>query len=172
MMFCPYCGTKIQVENVAAASEGQELVEGVIPLAAEKDGGSDGRMSTLILTRSRMLIAAVTAEDQEKIRKAKGSVFLGGSVLDPERHRRSLGAYARRYRQMTPGDILSESAGNTQVKISEVTGVRISSEEDDQGDVYYLLSFEMQSGQRKFLIPNDKDSRTLLMTSFGQKVRW
>jgi hypothetical protein len=171
MMFCPYCGSKIHLDSVAAEASSQELVEGVIPLAIAKEG-DDGQMLTLIVTKKRMLMARVTTEDTEKIRKATNSVFLGGSVLDPERHRKSLGAYARRYQSMSPETILAESPDNSSVKISEVTGIRISSEEDEKGDQFYLLSFETAAGQTKLLIPNDKDSRTLLISTFGQKVHW
>ena len=172
MMFCPYCGSKVQLECLAAESGGQELVEGIVPLAVAKGGESDGQMYSLIMTSSRMLIANVTVEDKEKIQKAKASVFLGGAILDPERHRKSLGAYARRYQSISPETIIAESQNNSSIKASEVVGIRISSEQDDKGDNFYLLSFEIQNGQRKFLIPTDKDSRNLLITMFGQKVHW
>ena len=38
-----------------------------------------------------VIIAKVTEQDSDKIRKASGSMFMGGANLDPERHRKSLG---------------------------------------------------------------------------------
>jgi hypothetical protein len=172
MMFCPYCGSKIHIENVINEASGQEQVEGVIPMAMARGGDDDGTMYTLIVTRTRMLIAKNTEEDTNRIRKASGSVLLGGSILDPQRHRKSLGAYSRRFQSMDPEAILTESKGNLFLKVADVNGVRISSEEDPDGNMYYLLAFETSIGPRRFLIPDDKDSRELLMSTFDGKVHW
>lgn len=171
MMFCPYCGTKIQPESFPLETDGQDQVVGVIPLALARDG-EEGRMFTLIITKFRLIFARTTEEDENKIRKASGSILLGGSILEPERHRKSLGAYSRRYQSMDPEEITAKSGENDNLKIREVDSIRISSEENTEGEQFYLLSLETQKGSRKFLIPNDKDSRDLLISTFGDRVRW
>jgi hypothetical protein len=172
MMFCPYCGSKIHSENVADGTSKQEQVEGVIPMALAKGGDDDGSMYTLIVTRTRLLMAKTTEEDLNKIRKASGSVLFGGSILDPERHRKSLGAYSRRFQSIDPEAIMVESNGNSFLRIADVGSIRISSEEDSDGNLYYLLTFETPNGPKRYLIPNDKDSRELLISTFGGKVHW
>ena len=172
MMFCPYCGSKLHPESLPADTVVQEQVEGAIPLAVAKDGDEEGRMFTLIITGSLLIIAKTTEEDLNKINKASGSVFLGGAILEPERHRKSLGAYSRRYLSMDPGRIISESVGNTFLRTVDITGILISSEEDAEGDQFYLLAFETNVGLKRYVIPTDKDSRDLLISTFGKKVHW
>jgi hypothetical protein len=172
MMFCPYCGSKIQPESSSAEASLPDKVEGVIPLAVAREGSQEGRMFTLVLTRARLIIARTTKEDEEKIRKASGSILMGGAVLEPERHRKALGAYSRRYQSMGPDAILAESEGNESMKIKDVKGIRISSEEDTEGNQFYNLSFEVATGTRIFVIPTDKDSRGILISMFGDKVHW
>ncbi len=170
-MFCPYCGTKIQPESIPLVMDGQDQVVGAIPLALARNG-EEGRIFTLILTRFRIIFARTTEEDDDKVRKASGSIFLGGSILEPERHRKSLGAYSRKYQSMEPEEIIAESGENDHLKIREIDSIRISSEENAEGEQFYLLSFETQKGSRKFLIQNDRDSRDLLISAFGDRVRW
>ena len=172
MMFCPYCGSKIHSANAAEETSGQEKVEGVIPMAVAKGEGDDASIYTLIVTRTRLLMAKTTEEDNNKIQKAYGSVLFGGSILEPERHRKSLGAYSRRFQSMDPEAIISESKGNYYLKIADVSSVRISSEEDSEGSLYYLIAFETTIGPKRYLIPNNKDSRELLISTFGGKVHW
>ena len=83
-----------------------------------------------------------------------------------------MGAYARRYQSMEPATILAESEGNESWKIKDIKGIRISSEEDVEGNQFYNLSFEVATGTRKFVIPTDKDSRDILIAVFGDKVHW
>jgi hypothetical protein len=172
MMFCPYCGTKIQQGSSSVSSSGPEQVKGVIPLAIAKEGSGEGQMFTLIITVSSLIIAKITENDTIKVRKASDSVLLGGAILDPERHRKALGAYSRRYLSMEPSMILEESKGNTSMKLTDVNGIRISSEEDDKEDQFYVLAFETKDGAKKYMIPTDRDSRNLLISTFGEKVRW
>ena len=172
MMFCPYCGSKILPSAAASETIGQEQVEGVIPLAVRKDGEEEGRMFTLVITGTLIVFARTTDEDLNKISKASSSILMGGAILEPERHRKSLGSYSRRYLSMEPGSVVEESAGNTFMKTAEVIAIRISSEEDAEGNPSYLLAFETKAGPRKYLIPSDKDSRDLLISTFGQKVHW
>ena len=170
-MFCPYCGTKIQLGASSAESSGSEQVKGVIPLAMARNGGVE-EMFTLIVTGSRLIIAKVTEDDKDKIRKASASVLFGGAILKPERHRKALGAYSRRYLSMDPDVILRESKGNSVMNVMDVKGIRISSEDDDQGDQSYIIAFETRDGLRMFMIPDDKDSRDLLISTFREKVHW
>ena len=172
MMFCPYCGSKIHSANAAEETSGQEKVEGVIPMAVARGEGDDASIYTLIVTRTRLLMAKTTEEDNNKIQKAYGSVLFGGSILEPERHRKSLGAYSRRFQSMDPEVIISESKGNYYLRIADVSSIRISSEEDPDGCLYYLIAFETSIGPKRFLIPNDKDSRELLISTFGGRVHW
>jgi hypothetical protein len=172
MMFCPYCGTKILPESAPAAVNGPEQVEGLIPLAVEKGGNKDGQMFTLIITNSQLIVARVTEEDLIKVHRASGSVFLGGSILDPERHRKALGAYSRRYQMMGPEMIVAESEGNESLRLTEVKGIKLSSEEDAEGNVFYLISLDTQNGTRRYQIPTDKDSRDILISTFQEKVHW
>jgi hypothetical protein len=65
-----------------------------------------------------------------------------------------------------------ESNGNSFLRIADVGSIRISSEEDSDGNLYYLLTFETPNGPKRYLIPNDKDSRELLISTFGGKVHW
>jgi hypothetical protein len=171
MMFCPYCGTKMHSESVSAESDRQEQVKGVIPLAKSRDG-AEGWMFSLILTNSRLIFARVTEEDDNKVRNASSSVLLGGSILEPERHRKSLGSYSRRFQGKDPESILKESEGNYFLKFTEVKGIRISSEDDAEGNQFYLISFETSNETKKFLITNDRDSRDLLISTFADKVHW
>ena len=172
MMFCPYCGSKILPESKPAEASGPEQVEGLVPLAVEKGGSGDGQMFTLIITNSRLIVAKATDEDLNKVRKASGSVLLGGSVLDPERHRKALGAYSRRYLMMVPEKIVRESEGNDSLRFTEVKSIRLSSQEDAEGNTFYLIAMDAQDGTRKYLIPTDKDSRDILISTFREKVRW
>jgi hypothetical protein len=172
MMFCPYCGTKIQSRESSAESSGPEQVKGVIPLAMARNGGVEDGMFTLIVTESRLIIAKITEDDKNKIRKASGSFLLGGAVLEPERHRKALGVYSRRYLSMDPDAILGESEGNAVMNVTDVKGIRISSGEDNQGDQSYIVTFETLDGVKKYLIPTDRDSRDQLISMFGEKVHW
>jgi hypothetical protein len=172
MMFCPYCGSKVHSENVTEGASLKEQVEGVIPMAMAKGGDDDGSLYTLIVTNTRLLLAKNTEEDTNRIGKAFGSVLFGGSILEPERHRKSLGAYSRRFQSMEPEAILAESKENSFLRIAEVSSIRISSEEDPDGNMYYLLAFETTNGSKRYLIPNDKDARELLISTFGGKVHW
>jgi hypothetical protein len=172
MMFCPYCGSKIQPVISEAGGAGQERVEGAIPLAADIGVGGDERLSTLVVTTTRLLIARITEADQDKMRKASGSLLMGGAAMDPERHRRTLGAYSVRYLTMEPGSILAESAENESLYLTEVRSIHISSVTDAQGDQSYLLSLETNRGPRSYRIASDKDSRDLLISVFGPKLHW
>ncbi|MGD0817889.1 MAG: zinc-ribbon domain-containing protein [Methanomassiliicoccales archaeon] len=172
MMFCPYCGSKIQPESSSAEASGPEQVVGTIPLAVAREGSEEGRMFTLVITNSHLIIAKITEGDTIKVRKASDSILFGGAVLEPERHRKALGAYSRRYISMDPHTIVGESSGNDFQKLADVKGIRISSEEGAEGNQFYLLAFETRIGVKKFLIPNDKDSRDLLIATFGEKVHW
>ena len=172
MMFCPYCGSKVQPSMEASESIGQEQVEGAIPLAVRKDGDEEGRIFTLVITGSLIIFARTTEEDLSRIGKASETILMGGAILDPERHRKTLGSYSRRYLSMEPTSVVEESAENIYMKTADVTAIRISSEEDAEGDQFYLLAFETKAGPRKYLIPSDKDSRDLLISTFGQKVHW
>jgi hypothetical protein len=172
MLFCPYCGSKVQAASLSPEALGPEQVKGVIPMAESKESDEAGKMYTLVITDSRIIIARTTKEDMDKVRKASGSVLLGGSILEPERHRQALGAYSRRYRSMEPESIFSESEGNSTLRIADIISIRISSEEDAKGNLFYLLAFETRIGPKRLRIPNDKDSRDLLISTFGEKVRW
>jgi hypothetical protein len=172
MMFCPYCGSKIQPEISFSEEQGQKKVEGVIPLAVARGGSEEGLMFTLILTGSRLIIAKVTEEDENKISKASGSILLGGSVLEPERHRKALGAYSRRYLSLDPDSIMKESEGNESIKLADVKGIQISAEEDAEGNQFYLLTLDISGGPKGFQIPTDRDSRDLLIATFGNRVHW
>jgi hypothetical protein len=156
----------------ASESIGQEQVEGAIPLAVRKDGDEEGRIFTLVITGSLIIFARTTEEDLSRIGKASETILMGGAILDPERHRKTLGSYSRRYLSMEPTSVVEESAENIYMKTADVTAIRISSEEDAEGDQFYLLAFETKAGPRKYLIPSDKDSRDLLISTFGQKVHW
>jgi hypothetical protein len=172
MMFCPYCGSKIVPESSSIEAQGPDKVAGVIPLAVARDGVGKGQMYTLVLTTSRLIMARITEADANKVRKASGSMLLGGAVLEPERQRKSLGAYSRRYLTSEPKEIVAESEGNESIKLSNVNGVRIAAEEDPEGNQFYLLTIDTASGRKMFQIPNDKDSRDLLIATFGEKVHW
>ncbi len=172
MMFCPYCGSKIQAEGSLADAGEQERIEGVIPLAKWRGETDQGTLSTLVITSTSVIIAKVKETDSDKIRKATGSLFMGGANLDPERHRKSLGAYSSRYLTMDPGTILAESSSNESIRITDVKAVRISSEDDSEGDQYYILAIETDRGIRTVQIPADRDSRDLIISTFGPKVHW
>jgi hypothetical protein len=172
MMFCPYCGSKILPESSSVEARGHDKVAGAIPLAVARAGIDEGKTFTLILTASRLIIARITEADASKVRKASGSILMGGAVLEPERHRKALGAYSRRYLTSDPNEIVAESEGNESIKLSDVNGIRITAEEDTGGDQFYLLAIETAAGRKVFQIPNDKDSRDLLIATFGEKVHW
>jgi hypothetical protein len=172
MMFCPYCGSKIVPESASVEAQGEDKVSGVIPLAIAREGILEGKMFTLVLTTSRMIIARVTEADADRVRKASGSILMGGAVLEPERHRKALGAYSRRYLTSKPDEILAESEGNESIKLSEMNGIRIAAEEDAEERQFYLLTMDTARGRKVFQIPNDKDSRDLLISTFGEKVHW
>jgi hypothetical protein len=172
MMFCPYCGTKLQPSIQSAEGGTREKVEGVVPLAIARDGNEGGHTFTLIVTASRLIVAKLTEEDEDKVRKASGSLFLGGSILEPDRHRQALGAYSRRYLTMDPEAILKEMQGNESIRIKDIKGVRITSEEDAEENLFYLISIDTSTGLRKYQIPADKDSRNVLMIAFGDRVHW
>jgi hypothetical protein len=172
MMFCPYCGTKIQPSIQSAEAGMREKVEGVVPLAIARDGNEEGHRFTLIVTASRLIVAKLKEEDEDKVRKASGSILLGGAILEPERHRQALGAYSRRYLTMDPEAILEESQGNGSMRIKDIRGLRITSEEDSEENLFYLISLDTSTGLRKYQIPADKDSRNVLMTAFGDRVHW
>lgn len=171
-MFCPYCGSKIMSDGTAAGTLEHERVEGVIPSVLGREGRDEGSLFTLVVTTTRVIVAKVTEGDSKKIAKASGSLFMGGAFLDPGRHRKTLGAYSTRYLTMDSGMILEESEGNESLKKTDVNAIRISSEEDTEGNQFYLLAFETKVGLRKYQIPNDKDSRDLLISTFGPKVHW
>jgi hypothetical protein len=172
MMFCPYCGSKVQADESTVGYAGNERVEGVIPLAVAKDGPDEGKLFTLVITKMRLLFAKVTDEDSGRIQRASGSLLMGGAILDPERHRKTMGAYSIRYLMMDPETILAESTANERLKLTDVKSVKISSEEDTEGNQSYLLTIETDLGSRRFQIPTDKDSRDLLISTFGSKVHW
>jgi hypothetical protein len=171
-MFCPYCGSKMIPESPSAEARGNGKVTGVIPLAAGREGVDAGKTFTLVLTASRLIIARITEADAGKVRKASGSMFLGGAVLEPERRRKSLGAYSRRYLTSDPEEVVAESQGNESMRLADVNGIRLAAEEDAEGDQFYLLTMETTLGRKVFQIPNDKDSRDLLIATFGEKVHW
>jgi hypothetical protein len=172
MMFCPYCGSKIKPDGAAVDILEHERVEGVIPSAVGREGQDEGRLFSLVVTTTRVIVAKVTEEDSKRIARSSGSLFMGGAILDPGRHRKTLGAYSIRYLTMDSGKILAESEGNESLKKTDIGAIRISSEEDTEGNKFYLVALETKVGIRKYQIPNDKDSRDLLISSFGPKVHW
>lgn len=67
---------------------------------------------------------------------------------------------------------MAESEGNESINLSEMNGIRIAAEEDAEERQFYLLTMDTARGRKVFQIPNDKDSRDLLISTFGEKVHW
>jgi hypothetical protein len=171
MMFCPYCGSKAQSEKASVKANGPEHIEGIIPHAIARGGSHDGQMFTLILTKTRLLVAKVTDGDRIKIDKASLSVISGSMLLEPERARKAQGSYSRRYHSLDPEAILTESEMNFFVDLQRIMSVRISAEDDAEGNQFYLLSFRIAELSYEFLVPMERDTRDLIIATFEGKVR-
>jgi hypothetical protein len=160
-----------------AAENTMEKAIGVIVLRKPK---SLGRFDswTAVITNSRLIFAQMTSQmindavaQARSQAKADGKGFWG-------QWSDQLGAsfgYARKYLDMAPSAILSETLGNFAVDNYGVSEVKLKLKNVNRGQEMGLQEFEIEfvsvQGKYEFRMDQNDDSVNLLKQVYGQKVK-
>jgi hypothetical protein len=157
----------------AFQGETRERAIGAILLKKPKSMGRWDTYAAVITTR-KMIFAQITKdivkraiEEARQKAKAEGKGFLGQWSAQ-------LGAsfnYARRYLNMEPSDILSETPGNFYIENDAIREIKIKRERSMHGGPDELkVEISASSGRYDFTLDNSSDVK-LLKQVYGDRVR-
>lgn len=161
MRFCPYCGQPLAAEEMERFEPAKgEIVTSVA--APAYIAGREGAFA-LAFTPERIIFARIheVEPDRAKGELRQAGIFMPGSSSCDN---------VSRFYEMTPRQVLAETAENFAVDAADVSSVRLSYDSDDGGR--YIVKVLAEGLDLVFTLPYDKYYRDLLFRMFEGRITW
>jgi hypothetical protein len=160
MRFCPYCGQVVSSEDM----ERFEPVKGEVVTAVASPAhivGRDG-IYAVAFTDERLIFAQIGSFPRDKIKGdfLQAGIFLPGS---------SSTSNVSRFYEMTPNEVMAETASNFFLRTEEVDGVKLSYESDD---ALYIVTLRMGDDTLVLTLPYERYYRDLFFRAFEGRISW
>lgn len=160
MRFCPYCGQVVLSEDM----ERFEPLKGEVVTAVASPAhivGRDG-IYAVAFTEQRLIFALIGSfpKDLAKDEFLQAGIFLPGS---------SSASNVSRFYELTPAEVLAETAGNFFLNTDEVDAVKLSYQSDEG---LYVVTMRIGEGAMVLTVPYDRYFRDLFFRAFENRISW